>query len=184
MTENTDRLTELIRARVEPALKTAFKKHAKNRKLKESELLRRLVLRELGMDDDGQTIDVDPEPASVAPDRLTVRLAPVVMEAAKTKAKSQGMPPSRWVSALVQSNVTRHPVLLTDELRGVLASNRELAAIGRNINQIAKAINEAFHETERVRLDALAEVATAINQNKSAIRVLVQARKQAWLSDL
>ena len=50
MTENTDRLTELIRARVEPALKTAFKKHAKNRKLKESELLRRLVLRELGMD--------------------------------------------------------------------------------------------------------------------------------------
>ena len=94
------------------------------------------------------------------------------------------MPPSRWVSALVQSNVTKHPVLLSDELRGVLASNRELAAIGRNINQIAKAINEAFHETERVRLDTLAEVAKAINQNKSAIRVLVQARKQAWLSDL
>ena len=61
---------------------------------------------------------------------------------------------------------------------------KALGSIGRNINQIAKAINEAFHETERVRLDALAEVAKAINQNKSAIRVLVQARKQAWSSDL
>ena len=184
MTENTDRLTKTIIARVEPDLKAAFKKHVKSRKLKESELVRRLILRELGMDDEGHTIEADPELASVTPDRLTVRLAPVVMEVTKTKAKSQGMPPSRWVSALVQSNVTRHPVLLTDELRGVLASNRELAAIGRNINQIAKAINEAFHETERVRLDALAEVAKAINHNKSAIRVLVQARKQAWLSDL
>ena len=115
MTENTDRLTKTIIARVEPDLKAAFKKHVKSRKLKESELVRRLILRELGMDDEGHPIEADPEPASVAPDRLTVRLAPVVMEAAKTKAKSQGMPPSRWVSALVQSNVTRHPVLLTDE---------------------------------------------------------------------
>jgi hypothetical protein len=40
---------------------------------------------------------------------------------------------------------------MTDQELAVLqASDRELAAIGRNINQIAKALNEAFHETERV----------------------------------
>ena len=61
MTANTDRLTKTIIARVEPDLKAAFKKHVKNRKLKESELVRRLILRELGMDDDGHPIEADPE---------------------------------------------------------------------------------------------------------------------------
>ena len=66
------------------------------------------------------------------------------------------------------------------ELQGLRTSNRELAAIGRNLNQIAKALNEAFHETERVRLDRLAELSRAIEGNRMAIQSLVRASQNTW----
>jgi hypothetical protein len=109
-----------------------------------------------------------------------VRLAAFLLEDVKKRAKARGMAPSRWIASLVQSNVTRLPVLTEDELAAVLAANRELAAIGRNINQIARTLNETFHETERVRLDTLADV---IADNRQAIRELVRASKQAWASE-
>ena len=66
------------------------------------------------------------------------------------------------------------------ELQELRASNRELAAIGRNLNQIAKALNEAFHETERVRLDRLTELGRAIEGNRVAIQSLVRASQNTW----
>jgi hypothetical protein len=80
----------------------------------------------------------------------------------------------------VQTNLTGKPVMTDKELAVLQASNRELAAIGRNINQIAKALNEAFHETERVRVDTLAALSQSITENRSAIRSLVRASQQAW----
>ena len=93
------------------------------------------------------------------------------------------MAPSRWVTALVQSNLTRQPVMSDDELAGLLASNRELAAIGRNLNQIARALNEAFYETERVKLEKLAELRQVITENRLAVRALVRASQNAWEAD-
>jgi iron-sulfur cluster repair protein YtfE (RIC family) len=93
------------------------------------------------------------------------------------------MAPSRLVAALVQSNLMRAPVMSAAEIAALQESNRELAAIGRNVNQIAKAINEAFHHTERVRLDKLVELAQAIQENRATIRALVRASQNAWNAD-
>lgn len=90
------------------------------------------------------------------------------------------MTPSRWAASLIQSNLTGQPVMTKVELAELQTSSRELAAIGRNINQIAKALNEAFYETERVRLDTLAELSKAVAENRSAIRALVRASRNAW----
>jgi hypothetical protein len=87
---------------------------------------------------------------------------------------------SRWLSSLVQSNLTGQPVMSTAELQALKTSNRELAAVGRNINQIAKALNQAFYETEKVRIDTLAELAAVIDANSKAIWALVRASQNAW----
>jgi hypothetical protein len=91
-----------------------------------------------------------------------------------------GFAPSRWIAALVQSNLTRQPVLTDAELQAVLESNRELAALGRNLNQVAKALNEAFHETDRVRFDLIQELADEVRMNRNAIRSLVRASRDVW----
>jgi len=96
------------------------------------------------------------------------------------RAKAKGMKFSRWVAALVQSNLMRDAVLSTDEIQLLNASNRELAAIGRNLNQIAKALNERFHETDRIKLEHLNELNKAIEQHDKTIRRLIRASQQSW----
>jgi len=96
------------------------------------------------------------------------------------RAKAKGMKFSRWVAALVQSNLMHDAVLSTDEIQLLNASNRELAAIGRNLNQIAKALNERFHETDRIKLEHLNELNKAIEQHDKTIRRLIRASQQSW----
>ena len=168
----------VLKTLVETETKTRFRNLAKTRGLSESELLRSVVLVVTGQDAADQPIK--PKAENTELERMTVRLPGFLMEAAKQRGKSKGMAASRWVAALVQANLTGKPVMTDKELAVLQASNRELAAIGRNINQIAKALNEAFHETERVRLDTLAALNQSITENRAAIRSLVRASQQAW----
>lgn len=172
----------VLKTLVETGTKTRFRSMARERGLSESGLLRALILAVTGEDEGaGQAIEPDAEKADT--DRMTVRMPRFLMEGTKARARSKGMAPSRWVTALVQSNLTRQPVMSDDGLAGLLASNRELAAIGRNLNQIARALNSAFHETERVKLEKLAELRQAITVNRLAVRALVRASQNAWEAD-
>ncbi|MDC6409537.1 MobC family plasmid mobilization relaxosome protein [Xylella fastidiosa subsp. multiplex] len=175
----------VLKTVVEPETKTRFRSMAKARGLSESELLRAVVLAVTGQDTDTNT-PLEPYAEKVDIDRMTVRMARFLLEATKERARSKGMAPSRYVAALVQSNLTKQPVMTEEEIKVLLASNRELAAIGRNINQISHALNSAnsaFHETERVRLDKLAELHQALVENRAAIRALVRASQNAWQAD-
>jgi hypothetical protein len=172
----------VLKTLVETGTKARFRSIAKARGLSESELLRAAVLTVTGEDTGTkQPIEPDAEKADTA--RMTVRMPRFLMDGTRARAKGKGMAPSRWVAALVQSNLTRQPVTCDEELAGLLASNRELAAIGRNLNQIARALNEAFYETERVKLEKLAELRQVITENRLAIRALVRASQNAWEAD-
>jgi len=166
-----------IKARIEQSHRDRFCTKAKALGLKESELLRAVVLAVIG---DVQEELVKPDVESAKTNRITIRMPRFLLESAKERAKGKGMVISRWLTALVQANLTGKPVMTDQELAVLQASNRELAAIGRNINQIAKALNEAFHETERVRLDTLVALSQSISENRAAIRSLVRASQQAW----
>lgn len=57
-------------------------------------------------------------------------------------------------------------------------SNREIAAIGRNINQIVKACNAMLQFTIEKKL--LDELMDKINANHAATRVLLRANQAYW----
>lgn len=160
-------------------VKARFRAVAALRGQTESELLRAMVLIVSNPEDSASTMAVL-TPDDILTHRMTIRLPAFVKVAAADRAKRVGMTPSRWVAALVQSNATASPVFSAGELAALRAATRELAAVGRNINQIARALNEAFHETERVRLDTLAALGAAIDAQGAAIRALVRASQNAW----
>ncbi len=172
----------VLKATVSPVIKRRFHATARACGQSEAELLRCVVLAHLGQ---GETDLTVPVPSAEAQwlERLTVRLPHFLMQATRDQARRHQMAPSRWIGALVQSTFMRAPVMTDEQLLTLKASNRELAAIGRNINQIARALNEAFfrtHKLERAHLDALAN---AIVNNRTAIRDLVRASQQAWGND-
>lgn len=123
-------------------------------------------------------VAAEPEAAEIA--RITVRLPAFLKRAVVQRAKAAGMSMGRWVSCLVQSNLMRAPVLTDTELAAVTASRRELAAVGRNINQIARALNDAPHEIVRIRLEKLAELAAVLNETRASISALVRSSNGVW----
>ncbi len=168
----------VLKTLVNTETKTRFRNLAKTRGLSESELLRSVVLVVTRQDTADQPIKPDAQNTEL--ERMTIRLPGFLMKAAKQRGKAKGMAASRWVVAMVQANLTGKPVMTDKELAVLQASDRELAAIGRNINQIAKVLNENFHETERVRLNTLTALSQSITKNRAAIRSLVRASQQAW----
>lgn len=173
----------ILKARFDADTHGRFVALAKRRRVSESELLRQAVNALLG-----QGAEVAAPPAQLVPedaeqDRVTVRLPAFLMKAARARAKARGMALSRWLAALAQSNLAAQPVLAGDELLLVEASNRELGAIGRNINQIARALNEAHYQTERVKVEKLEELADLIKSVRSSIRGLVRASRNSWKAD-
>ena len=103
-----------------------------------------------------------------------------LLQAAKEKGKAKGMATSRWIAALVQSNIAKNPVMADQELNNLKASIRELNAIGRNINQMARALNESRNNTDKVNLDTLYLLGDSLKRNLSAVRELVRASQKVW----
>lgn len=133
---------------------------------------------------------VSAKPASVTPDpdetglgRRTVWMPAFLMKAAGERANGKGMSFSRWVCSLIQSNLMRQPVLTERELLMIEAATRELGAIGRNINQIARRLEQAYFQTERIRLDRLAELSAKITATRRAIGALVRTSRRSWRVD-
>jgi predicted DNA binding CopG/RHH family protein len=172
----------VLKTLVDTEIKTRFKNIAKAQGLSESELLRAVALVVTGQDNSADQL-VKPDAEKSDLDRMTVRMPRFLLEAIDVQAKTKGMAPSRWVASLVQSHLTDQPVMTDDELAALKASNRELAAIGRNINQIAKVLNETFYETEQVKLDKLAELSQTIEKNRETVRALVRASQNSWKAD-
>jgi predicted DNA binding CopG/RHH family protein len=167
----------IVKARVDPHLRARVSAAARASGLTESEVLRQALHRQLGQDEAEQPAE---DTTSGSPTRMTIRLPHATLQGVKSSAGSAGMAPSRWVASLVQSHVSKTPVLTDAELLTLEAALRELAAIGRNINQIARALNQAHFETERVRLDYLSLLNESITATRDEVRALVRASREAW----
>ena len=92
---------------------------------------------------------------------------------------------SRYVAALVQTHLRRSPVMTANELQVLAESNRELIATGRNLNQIAYALNAALRREGVIPFDNLNPevinlVRAEVLENRRLIRALTRASLNAW----
>lgn len=169
----------VLKTMVDPAVKTAFKERASSLSLSESDLLRVVVIDAMARS--GKTpAAVLPNPDDADIDRMSLRMAAFMLKNVKKRAKAVGMSANSWVASLVQSNLMRDPVMLDEEVEVLRACNRELAAIGRNLSQIVRAMNDNCNETDRLKSQLIDELQEAISDNRAAIHALVRARNRAW----
>ena len=175
----------ILRARVDEDLKSLFLQKAEERNLSESELLRKVVLdffaQEKNKDDVEDVLKVvEPDAENAENEKMTIRLPRFLVDAAKERAKAKGIATSRWIAALVQSSLMQKPVMVDQALNELRANIRELNAIGRNINQMARALNESKSNTDKVKLDNLDLLRNYLDRNIASVRGLVRASQQAW----
>jgi hypothetical protein len=117
-------------------LKDRFAVAASRQGLSESALLKRLVEQLLA----GAGEEVMAErPSPVARDaRVTVRLVPDDSLLLRERAAARGMPAASYVSTLVRSHLRSLAPLPDRELEALRSAVTQLAAIGRNLNAMAR----------------------------------------------
>ena len=119
-------------------LKERFAATAAREGLSKSALLKRLVEQLLAGAGEELTAE---RPAPVARDaRMTVRLVPDDNRLLRERAAARGMPTASYVSTLVRSHLRSLAPLPDRELEALRSAVSQLAAVGRNLNVIARTV--------------------------------------------
>lgn len=126
---------------VDRQLKEQFSAIAHAQGLSESALLRRLVAASVPRI---SPADESTTPGKPLPEgwRISVRLYAEDLLLLRERALARELPVSTYVSLLVRSHLRSVVPLPTAELVALKRSLAEVGAIGRNLNQIARAANE------------------------------------------
>jgi predicted DNA binding CopG/RHH family protein len=169
----------LIACRVTSETKARVRKLAERDGITESTLVRQLldvVLRTAGID----------EPiAMAAPEkvnrdaRLNVRLEPEDSRLLKERARARGMASATYLSYLARSHLRGAAPLPKAEYTLLKQSVEQLAAVGRNLNQIARAMNQ----DGRSAVPGRAEVAAMLKMSQGLrdhFRALLDANDRSW----
>jgi len=187
--------TEFIKARLPLELKDRVKELSEQRFLSESAWLKSLVVREL------QAMAGDPVTAKVAArasasrsesrsrqeahyrrsGRVYVRLRKDDEQLLHARAAARGMRPATYISILTRAHLRQLAPLPKDELLALRRCIGELAAIGRNINQIARAANDGgrLPGSAREEFRAMLKVCEALRDSTKA---LLKANLTSWES--
>jgi predicted DNA-binding protein len=169
----------LVAARVTPEMKTLLRVLAEREQITESALVRQLLETMLrrsaaeGFPKLGSQERVSREA------RLSVRLAPEDRVLLSGRATARGMPSATYVSVLVRSHLRNLAPLPKEELSALKRSVAELGAIGRNLNQIARAANLGGKPSGPGREDlrSMLRVAEALRDH---VKALLRANQISW----
>ena len=105
---------------------------------------------------------------------VRVRLDEDEKEAFTRLADKLGVKPSILHRRLIKEAVDEGPEVFENELAALLDANVQLSAIGRNINQIARAINQGAIVVEPIVASDLEGVLSAVDAQKEAVRRMIK----------
>lgn len=121
-------------------------------------------------------LDVRPKSEAVR-----VRLDHDEKAAFNALAEKLGVTASSLHRRLINEAVGAGPQVFEVELAELLDANRQLSAIGRNINQIARAINRGSVVVEPIVAEDLSSVRAAVDQQKLAVRNMIKRARSRRL---
>ena len=163
---------------VSHSTKERFAALARQRDVSESALLKHLI--ELTL----QTANTDVH-STAADDpvrratRLSVRLRPDDRLLLRERARSRGVPAATYVSVLVRAHLRSLAPLPKEELLALRRTVSELGAVGRNLNQLARAANQGERVSGPARDDlrALLKVCEGLRDH---VKALLLANIRSW----
>lgn len=85
-----------------------------------------------------------------------------------------------WIVAAVRGALTQAPQFSEAELRQLTESTRNVGAVGRNLNQLVRAINTSAPELAKVRPEDIDQVRDVINTEVRNLRAVIQASAERW----
>ncbi len=171
--------TSLLAVRVTPEVKATFHALAQRDGLTESQLMKRLVDQFLLAAGDANAMPEESVEARCA--RLTVRLQADDRLLLHERATGRGMPMATYVSALVRAHLRTLAPLPNAEHQSLKRSITELSAIGRNLNQVVRRMNQGGLVNAPNREDVMAFL-TVCEGLRDHTKALLHANTRSWIT--
>ncbi len=186
--------TETLKVHVSPEIKLRAKAVAERDFVSEAAWLKRLVLREIRACDVASVSEGEPSPAKgIRRQRreargsggggrpMLVRLRTEDRLLLDARAEARGMRPATYASVLLRSHLRKLTPLPKDEYLALKRSIADLASIGRNINQIAKAVigGGRIADSAGAEFRAMLKIWVALRDNTKS---LLKANETSWVT--
>ena len=182
-----------LKTRVTAEMKERVHALAEQQLVTESVWLKRLIataLRDAPIDESGEHHDHRPSGKKVRdvlqtddddkPSlRVYIRLRPTDRLLLRERAAARGMRSATYTSVLVRAHLWNLAPLPKDELVALKRSVAELGAIGRSLNQIARAVNRGDRVVGPTREDcrAILKICESLRDN---VKALIRTNVSTW----
>jgi len=168
----------LIAARVPSVIKELFSVVAQRHGVSESVLLRQLIEHALVTAGESITREVK-HPPHQPPEKISVRLRPDDFRLLCERAEKRKIRPATYVALFVRAHLRNVPPLPTEELVALKRSIAEVGAIGRNLNQIARAMNRGEQGSE-IEIAYLLGLMKVLGGLRDRTKALITANTLSW----
>lgn len=111
---------------------------------------------------------------------VTTRLTPSESREVERRAVAMGMKPGTWIMRLVRAVITRNPQLSFDEVHALREATRELSYVGRNLNQVAHAVNITPNAQAKVTAELISETRQHIEIMRNQIKSVLDENVYRW----
>ena len=157
----------VLSVRIPVELKAEWEAHCRSTGQSPSHAIRMVIRHLLKHEGEGKqscTSAYDPDECRV---RIELRLTASERESVERIAEQTGVSPNKWIADLVRAYITLEPQFGMHELQVVGESNNQLRAIGRNLNQIALALNRGDQAGDLSAV--IARLVNEINQHTEKV---------------
>lgn len=111
-------------------------------------------------------------------ERLEVRFTPSEVQGIKFRAEAEGCSPQRWVVNCVRASLTQEPQFTMETTKSLWESSYQLRAIGRNLNQIARRLNEGKNAS--LKIEQIEKLAAYIYKHTVKVANVLDASLSRW----
>lgn len=120
----------------------------------------------------------DGQPDDGPKERVEVRFTPSEYQGITTRAEVEGCSPQRWIVNCVRASLTHEPQFTMETTKALWESSYQLRAVGRNLNQIAKRLNEGGHAS--IKTGQMEKLAAYIYRHTDKVAALQDASLSRW----
>lgn len=170
-----------ISAWVDETTKQAFIRLARGQGNSESGLLGLLIEKVLAKNsptEDDQAPDATG--SEIMEDRVTVRFPSTDWQELQRRCSGRGLKPSAYLRNLFRTHASQAPYFTDAEIDVLREANHQLASLGRNINQIAKALNTSLNDSDNAKAFEYEQMKGLIDSHRETVKALIRANLQAW----
>jgi hypothetical protein len=166
-----------IQCRVTPEMKALVRRIAQREQITESTPVKQLLEVVLRSSVVEQLPPAEQKTKRYA--RLSVRLEPGDRLLLCERAAARGLPTATYASVVIRSHLRALAPLLNEERALLNRAIGELGAIGRNLNQIARAVNQGTPVVGPTRAELIA-LLRACEALRNHVRGMMEANLRSW----